>query len=76
MTEALGVILVCMSALAEHCNIVTSPHVFSTVEECEEDVISEARKIKAKYSQAIIKPNCAELKYNQKSAYLADKVKW
>lgn len=76
MTEALGVILICMSALAEHCNIVTSPHVFSTVEECEADVKREANKFRAKYNYATVKANCAKLKYNQKSAYLVDKVKW
>ena len=59
-----------MSALAEHCDVVTSPYVFSTEEECKADVLNEALKIRAKYSHAGIKPNCAELKYNEKSAYL------
>jgi len=53
-----------MSALAEHCDVVTSPYVFSTEEECKADVLNEALKIRAKYSHASIKPNCAELKYN------------
>ena len=33
-----GIIMVCMSALAEHCDVVTSPYVFITEEECEADV--------------------------------------
>ena len=53
-----------MSALAEHCDIVTSPYVFITEEECQADVLNEAIKIRAKYSHASINPNCAELKYN------------
>ena len=59
-----------MSSLAEHCDIVTSPHVFNTEEECKADVLNESLKIKNKYSHANINPNCAELKYNEKSAYL------
>ena len=62
--EYLGVILVCVSALAEHCNVVTSPYVFVTVEECQADVLNESLKIKNKYSSATINPNCVELKYN------------
>jgi len=57
-----------MSALAEHCDVVTSPYVFSTEEECNTDVINEALKIKARFSYASIKPNCAELKYNGEPA--------
>ena len=64
----LGVILVCLSALAEHCDVVTSPYVFSTEEECQADVLNEALKIRAKYSHASINPNCAELKYNGEPA--------
>ena len=56
--------MVCMSALSEHCDVVTSPYVFNTLEECQADVLNEALKIKAKYSYASIKPNCVELKYN------------
>ena len=59
-----GIIMVCMSALAEHCDIVTSPYVFITEEECQADVLNEAIKIRAKYIHASINPNCAELKYN------------
>ena len=57
-----------MSALAEHCDIVTSPYVFITEEECQADVLNEALKIRAKYSHASINPNCAELKYNGEPA--------
>ena len=57
-----------MSALAEHCDIVTSPYVFITEEECQADVLNEAIKIRAKYSYATINPNCVELKYNGESA--------
>jgi hypothetical protein len=63
-----GIIMVCMSALAEHCDIVTSPYVFITEEECQADVLNEAIKIRAKYSHASINPNCAELKYNGEPA--------
>jgi hypothetical protein len=63
-----GIIMVCISALAEHCDVVTSPYVFSTIEECQADVLNEALKIKAKYSYATIKPNCVELKYNGEPA--------
>ena len=63
-----GIIMVCMSALAEHCDIVTSPYVFITEEECQADVLNEAIKIRAKYSHASINPNCTELKYNGEPA--------
>jgi len=63
-----GIIMVCMSALSEHCDVVTSPYVFSTEEECQVDVLNEALKIRATYSHASIKPNCAELKYNGEPA--------
>ena len=52
-----------MSALAEHCDVVTSPYVFSTLEECQADVLNESLLIKNKYSYATIRPNCVELKY-------------
>ena len=55
--------MVCMSALAEHCDIVTSPYVFSTLEDCQPDVLNESLLIKNKYSYATIRPNCVELKY-------------
>ena len=57
-----------MSALAEHCDVVTSPYVFITVEECQADVLNESLKIKNKYSSATINPNCVELKYNGEPA--------
>ena len=63
-----GIILVCMSSLAEHCDIVTSPNIFITEEECQADVLNESLKIKNKYSHANINPNCAELKYNGEPA--------
>ena len=63
-----GIIMVCISALAEHCDVLTSPYVFSTEEECNTDVINEALKIKARFSYASIKPNCVELKYNGEPA--------
>ena len=64
MTEALGVILVCLSALAEHCQVIANPTVFDTLEECQADVIVVANQLKQKYSYADIKPTCVELKYN------------
>lgn len=64
MTEALGVILICFSALSEHCEVTTSPTVFNTLEECQDDVIRVANKLKKKYSYATIRPNCVELKYD------------
>ena len=59
-----GIIMVCMSALSEHCDVVTSPYVFSTLEECQADVLNESLLIKKKYSYATIRPNCVELKYD------------
>tara|TARA_R110000822_G_scaffold50650_1_gene132150 strand:- start:294 stop:506 length:213 start_codon:yes stop_codon:yes gene_type:complete len=59
-----GIILVCMSSLAEHCDIITSPHIFITEEECKADVLNESLRIKNKYSHANINPNCAALKHN------------
>jgi hypothetical protein len=59
-----GIILVCMSSLAEHCNIVTSPHIFITEEECEAAALNESLRIKNKYSYANINSNCFKLKYN------------
>jgi hypothetical protein len=64
----LGVILICMSSLAEHCNVITSPYIFITEEECQVAVLNESIKIKNKYSHANINPNCAELKYNGEPA--------
>ena len=63
-----GIILVCMSSLAEHCDVITSPYIFITEEECQADVLNESLKIKNKYSHANINPNCAKLKYNGEPA--------
>lgn len=68
MVGYLGVILICMSSLAEHCNVITSPYIFITEEECQVAVLNESIKIKNKYSHANINPNCAELKYNGEPA--------
>ena len=68
MVGTLGVIMVCMSALAEHCQVLTSPYIFSTVEECQASTIAEARKIIEMYSHAAITPNCVELIYNGEPA--------
>ena len=59
----LGVMMVCMSSLAEHCQVLTSPHIFSTVEECQVNIVNEATKIMTEYSHATIVPNCAALRY-------------
>jgi len=64
----LGVILICMSSLAEHCNVITSPYIFITEEECQVAVLNESMKIKNKYSHANINPNCVGLKYNGEPA--------
>ena len=68
MVGTLGVIMVCMSALAEHCQVLTSPYVFSTMDECKKDTVAESRKIKSIYSHALIVPNCVELKYDGEEA--------
>jgi hypothetical protein len=68
MVGTLGVIMVCMSALAEHCQVLTSPFIFSTVEECQASTVAEARNIKELYSHATITPNCVELIYNGEPA--------
>ena len=60
----LGVMMVCMSSLAEHCQVLTSTHIFSTVEECQASIVNEATKITAEYSHATIVPNCVALRYN------------
>ena len=64
----LGVMMVCMSALAEHCQVLTSPYVYSSVEECHASIVAEARKIKQDYSHAVIVPNCVALRYNGEPA--------
>ena len=64
----LGVILICMSSLAEHCDVITSPYIFTTEEECQVAVLNESIRIKNKYSHANINPNCAGLKYNGEPA--------
>lgn len=64
----LGVILICMSSLSEHCDVITSPYIFITEEECQAAVLNESIRIKNKYSHANINPNCAELKYNGEPA--------
>ena len=68
MVGTLGVIMVCMSALAEHCQVLTSPFIFSTVEECQASTVAEAVKIREMYSHAAITPTCVELKYNGEPA--------
>ena len=64
----LGVMMVCMSALAEHCQVLTSPYVFSSVEECQASIVAEARKIKEQHSYATIVPNYVALSYNGEPA--------
>ena len=61
---SLGIILVCFSALAEHCTVTTSPYVFSTVEECKADAIKESSRLKDKYKHATVTFDCVELKYD------------
>jgi hypothetical protein len=68
MVGTLGVIMVCMSALAEHCQVLTSPYIFSTVEECQASVVAEAVKIMDMYSHAVITPTCVALRYNGEPA--------
>jgi len=63
-----GIIIVCMSSLAEHCDVITSPYIFITEEECQVAVLNESIKIKNKYSHANINPSCAGLKYNGEPA--------
>ena len=64
MVGSLGVLLVCFSALAQHCQVVTSPYVFSTVEECKADAFIEASRLKAEYKRVTVTFDCVELKYN------------
>ena len=68
MVGTLGVIMVCMSALAEHCQVLTSPYIFSTVEECQASKVAESRKIMDMYSHAVITPTCVALRYNGEPA--------
>ena len=65
---SLGIILVCFSALAEHCQMIKSPYVFKTAEECQAEVIKEATKIKAQYEYATLALDCVKLKYNGEPA--------
>jgi len=53
-----------MSALAEHCQVLTSPYVFRSEEECQASTVAEARKIMDMYSHAVITPTCVALRYN------------
>jgi len=66
--ETLGIIMVCMSALAEHCQVLTSPHVYNTVEECREDAYNTSLSIKQQYPHATILPQCVELNYKGEKA--------
>ena len=68
MVGTLGVMMVCLSALAEHCDVLTSPHIFGTLEECQASTVAEARKIMDQYSHAVIKPTCVALRYNGEPA--------
>ena len=68
MVGTLGVMMVCMSALAEHCQVLTSPYIFSSEEECQASTVAEARKIMDMYSHAVITPNCVALRYNGEPA--------
>jgi len=68
MSGSLGVLLVCFSALAQHCQVVTSPYVFSTVEECKADALIEASRLKSEYKHVTVTFNCVKLKYNGEPA--------
>ena len=64
MLGSLGVLLVCFSALAQHCQVVTSPYVFSSVEECKADALREATRLKAEYKRVTVTFDCVALRYN------------
>ena len=68
MVGTLGVIMVCMSALAEHCQVLTSPYIFRSEEECQASTVAEVRKILDMYSHADITPTCVALRYNGEPA--------
>jgi len=68
MVGTLGIMMVCLSALAEHCDVLTSPHIFSSKEECQASTVAEARKIMDMYSHAVITPTCVALRYNGEPA--------
>ena len=68
MVGTLGIMMVCLSALAEHCDVLTSPHIFSSEEECKASTVAEARKIMDMYSHAVITPTCVALRYNGEPA--------
>jgi len=57
-----------MSALAEHCQVLTSPHVYNTVEECQEDAYNTSLSIRQQYPHASILPQCVELNYKGEKA--------
>ena len=64
MVGTLGIIMVCMSALAQHCHVVTSPYVFSSVDECKADALREASRLKDKYKHVTVTFDCVALRYN------------
>jgi hypothetical protein len=62
MITYLGTILFCATTLAETCQMLTSPTVYDTKEECMEETFNFYTFLGQKYSPAIMTPACVELK--------------
>ena len=62
MIKALGLILVCSSPSAESCQILTSPTVFESRDECLASTLDYSLFIIEEYSPAFIRPMCTDLK--------------
>ena len=60
--EFLGVILFCAQQPAETCEVLTSPYVYESHEECLEETYNMFQYLGITYSPHAMKPMCVELK--------------
>ena len=64
MTEFLGVILFCATMEADTCQVLTSPTVFVSEEECLQATFNFYSFLGQKYAPMQMTPMCVELKKN------------
>ena len=60
--EFLGVILFCAQQPAETCEVLTSPYVYESHEECLEETYNMFQYLGITYGPHAMKPMCVELK--------------
>jgi hypothetical protein len=60
--EFLGVILFCLKSPAETCEVLTSPYVYESHEECLADTTNMYSYLGMSFSPYVMVPMCVELK--------------